>query len=244
MIQIPEVSPDVLAALSQYDTPTICNGIELFNVRSRTGGYMDGRIQCCFPKLPPMVGYAITAKFIASDSSRSGGYQTIVEHAGRFAAWAAPTVVVIEDLDRPSVAAAFGEVICSGLQACGVAGLVTSGAGRDLDQVEAIGFPAFVNSAICSHGYCSIVETDTPVSVGGITIKPGDLLHGDRNGVSTIPVDIAAELPEACKKIAASEKIVFDYLQAGSVTSEGLSDILKQWGKLRKELAEPFKKVR
>ena len=244
MNQSAKHSANVLESLSKYDTPTICNAIELFDVRPRTAGYVDGTIQCCFPQLPVMVGYAITAKFVASDSSGSGAYGAMVRHIEQALALGVPTVVVFEDLDRPSVAATFGEVMCSIYQACGFAGLITSGAGRDLDQVEAIGFPVFVGSTICSHGYCSIVETDTPVQVGGITIRPGDLLHGDRNGVTTIPDEVVGELAEACATVTESEKFLFDYLQKGSVTPEGLAETWEKWNKLQKELAAPFSKKR
>jgi len=240
MIRTSKHPVDVLESLSRYDTPTICNAIELFDVRPRTAGYMDGTIHCCFPQLPPMVGYAITAKFMASDSSTPGAYQAIMRQIEHAAALGAPAVVVFEDLDRPSVAATFGEVMCSTYQACGIVGLITSGAGRDLDQVEALGFAAFVGSAICSHGYCNIVETDTPVRVGGLTVAPGDLLHGDRNGVTTIPHEIASELPQACVRVTEAEKVVFDYVQGGSVTCQGLAEAWKEWNTLRKELAASF----
>jgi regulator of RNase E activity RraA len=132
--------------------------------------------------------------------------------------------VVFQDLDEPVAAATFGEVMCTVYKAFGVQGLITSGAGRDLDQVQAIKFPAFTSGAICSHGYCHFLAVNVPVTVGGICIYPGDLLHGDRNGVTTIPHEIASEVPQVCEELAAAEKIVLDYARGSQVTLAGMAE--------------------
>src|SRR5207253_1326298 len=176
-----------LELLRKYDTPTVCNVVELFDHRPRTAGYMDGRIQPCFPNLPPMVGYAATATFRSAAPARAGDvYANLTEQVTSFAEFPGPVVVVFQDLDNPVAAATFGEVMCTTYKAFGAAGLVTSGAGRDLDQVEVLNFPCFTSGTVCAHGYCHIPSVNVPVHVGGITIHPGDLLHGDRNGVTTI----------------------------------------------------------
>src|SRR5262249_46733836 len=112
-------------------------------------------------------------------------------------------------------------VMCTTYQAFDAAGLVTNGAGRDLDQVEAIGFPCFTSGAICAHGYCHIPEVNITVRVGGVTVRPGDLLHGDRNGVTTVPVEIASAAAHACADYVAAEAVVLDYLKAGNVDPKG-----------------------
>src|SRR5207247_2866479 len=113
-----------------------------------------------------------------------------------FASLPGPAIVVFQDLDDPPVAATFGEIMCSTYQAFGAAGLITSGAARDLDQVRRIGFSAFSNGAICSHGHSHIVAVHTPVRVGGVAVHPGDLLHADANGVTTIPHSIASAVAQ------------------------------------------------
>src|SRR6266700_7567741 len=169
--------PIDLKLLAQYDTPTISNVIELFEVRPRNEGYMDARIRACFPEMPPIVGYAATATMRCAEPRREGDvYGSHDEQVSRFAELPGPPIVVFQDLDDPAVAATFGEIMCSTYQAFGAAGLITSGAARDLDQVRRIGFPAFSNGAICSHGYSHIVDLHRPVRVGGITIHAGDLL--------------------------------------------------------------------
>src|SRR5439155_24352151 len=117
-----------LELLRKYDTPTVCNVVELFDIRPHTAGYMDGRIQACFAKLPPMVGYASTATFRSAAAPRAGNvYSSLAEQVATFAELPGPAVVVFQDLDNPVAAATFGEVMCSSYKAFGAAGLITSG---------------------------------------------------------------------------------------------------------------------
>lgn len=218
-----------LELLKKFDTPTVCNVIELFDVRPRNAGYMDGRIQACFSQMPPMVGYASTATFRAAAPPRSGDVYTAMEDQVRgFGRFPGPPVVVFQDLDDPPVAATFGEVMCSAYQAFGAVGIITSGGGRDLDQVERLGFPAFSGGTICAHGYCHVLAANVPVHVGGITVYPGDLLHGDRNGVTTIPHEIASAVAHACEEFMAAEEVVLEYVKSGDLTAQGLGAARKE----------------
>lgn len=217
-------SPAVLDALRKFDTPTICNVIELFDAIPRTSGYLDGRIQACYPQLPPMVGYAVTATFRAGAPPRGGDvYAGLDKQVQLLAKTPGPKVVVFQDLDDPAVAATFGEVMCTTYQAFGCVGLITSGAGRDLDQVQVLNFPCFTGGTIASHGYCQIAELNVPVRVGGVWINPGDLLHGDRNGVAVIPPEIVDRVPDGCVGLAEAEAVVLNYLKAGNATPEGFT---------------------
>src|SRR5579883_2804018 len=214
-MSIPQLAPDVLKLLGQYDTPTICNVIELFEVRPRNTGYMDDRIRACFPEMPPIVGYASTATMRTSARAQGVVYSSLDDQLRAFSETPGPPIVVFQDLDDPPVAATFGEIMCATYQAFGAAGLITSGAARDLDQVRRLGFPAFSNGAICSHGYSHIVDLHRAVRVGGITVQPGDLVHADANGVTTIPLEIASEIAGAAAEYVAAESIVLDYLKGG-----------------------------
>jgi 4-hydroxy-4-methyl-2-oxoglutarate aldolase len=225
------VSADVLARLAKFDTPTICNVIELFDVRPRNAGYMDGRIRCNFPRLPPMVGFALTSSF-RSDAPPQGGdvYGGMDRQVEQFAELPGPAVVVFQDLDDPPVSATFGEVMCSVYKAFGSSGLITSGGGRDLEQVEAIAYPVFTGSTICSHAYCHMLNIGVPVRVGGLVVHTGDLLHGDANGVTNIPPKIAAEIADVTPEFVAAEKIVLDYVNAtGAKTAQGLRDSRREF---------------
>jgi len=220
-----------LELLRKFDTPTICNVVELFDMRSRIGGYMNKRIEACFPKLPPMVGYAATATFRSAAPPRAGNvYSGLAEQVASFAELPGPPVVVFQDLDDPVAAATFGEVMCTTYKAFGAAGLITSGAARDLDQVEAIDFPCFASGVLCAHGYCHVLQINVPVHVGGVMVAPGDLLHGDRNGVTTIPNEIASAVAHACLELAAAEAFVLDYLKSGKVDPRGFAAARKECG--------------
>src|SRR5579871_3357465 len=214
-----------LKLLAQYDTPTISNAIELFSVRPRHEGYTDGRIRACFPEMPPIVGYASTATMRCALPRRSGDvYGSLDEQVSRFSELPGAPIVVFQDLDDPPVAATFGEIMCSTYHAFGAAGLITSGAARDLDQVRRLGFSAFSNGAICSHGYSHIVDLHRAVRVGGLTVHPGDLLHADANGVATIPLEIADAVPQAAAELAAAEAAVLDYLRSGKPDVKAFGD--------------------
>ncbi|HEV3144113.1 MAG TPA: RraA family protein [Gemmataceae bacterium] len=228
--------------MRKYDTPTVCNVIELLDLRSRIAGYTDVRVQACYPKLPPMVGYATTATFRSAMPPRLGDvYSGLADQVAEFATLAQPTVVVFQDLDDPAASATFGEVMCSTYKAFGSVGLITSGAGRDLDQVEALNFPCFTNGTICAHGYCHIVQINVPVRVGGVTIHPGDLLHGDRNGVTTIPLEIASAIAYACADYVAAEAVVLDYLRTGKVDPVGYAEARQRCQRRIGELAKRLK---
>ncbi|HXD87586.1 MAG TPA: RraA family protein [Urbifossiella sp.] len=239
-----EVSTSVLEQLRKFDTPTICNVLELFDAMPRTSGYMDARIRACYPQLPPMVGFASTATFRAAAPPRAGDiYAGLAKQAEQLAAAAGPQIIVFQDLDDPPVAATFGEVMCTTYQAFGCVGLITSGAGRDLDQVEALKFPCFTAGTICSHGYTQIVELGSPVRVGGMWINPGDLLHGDRNGIAAIPIPLAAATAEACPEFMAAESVVLDYLKVGRVNPAGYATARNECQRRIGELAKRLKSL-
>ena len=191
------ISQATLDKLAEYDTPTICNLIELFEVRPQNEGFMDHRIKSCFPEMPPMVGFAATAAFrSAAPPDGDAVYGSLHQQLDQMAELDGPAVIVIQDLDDPPAAAVFGEVMCSTYRAFGAAGLVTSGAGRDLAQVKAIDFPVFTGSTISAHGYCHLLHVGLPVRVGGLVVRTGELLHGDENGVTSIPLEIANEMAD------------------------------------------------
>lgn len=237
------LSPAALADLAKYDTPTICNAIELFDVRPREVDFTDARIQACFPKLPPMVGYASTATFRSFPKpSAGGGYSSLSTQIEQIAAAEGPQVIVFQDLDDPVCAATFGEVMCTTYQAFGAVGLVTSGAGRDLDQVEAIDFPVFTNGTIASHGNCHFPTLGETVTIGRCTIRPGDLLHGDRNGITIIPPDIASEVAGVCQEVMDAEDILLKYLRAGSVTPTGFAEVREASSAEMKTISDRLRK--
>lgn len=209
------LSADTFEKLKRFDSPTISNVIELFDVIPRNQGYMDHRIQSRFPELPPMVGFAATASFRADAPPRGGdSYGSLEDHIAGFSDLPGPAVVVFQDLDDPPVAAVFGEVMCSSYKAFDAAGLITNGAGRDLLQVRGLEFPVFTGSTIVSHGYCQIMHIGLPVRVGGLVVHQADLLHGDANGVTSIPLEIADQVADVGTDFVEAENVIMDYVKA------------------------------
>ena len=212
------MTTEVLDRLTEFDTPTICNVIELFEVRPYNVGYMDQRIQSAFPEFDPMVGYAVTASYRSDAPPQVGdAYGSLGQLLELGYQVPGPPVMVFQDLDDPTVAATFGEVMCSTFQAFGSTGLVTSGAGRDLLQVKALNYPVFTGGTNCSHAYCHLLHLGLPVRVGGLMVNQGDLLHGDANGVTNIPLKIASEVADVAGDFVRAEEIVMDYVKSDAI---------------------------
>jgi 4-hydroxy-4-methyl-2-oxoglutarate aldolase len=209
------ITPETLAKLRTFDTPTICNIIEVFNIRPRNTGFLDSRIKACFPEMPPVVGFAATATFRSSAPPPPGTdvYDNIEVQVARFSELSGPPIVVFQDLDDPAVSATFGEIMCTSYKVFGAVGLITSGAGRDLDQVHSIGFPVFTAGTISAHGYSHTPDVHVPVRVGGVMIYPDDLIHADVNGVTTIPAEIASEIAEVGDAYVAAEMVILNTLR-------------------------------
>lgn len=233
-----QITAETLRKLAKYDTPTICNVIELFDIRPRNVGYMDERIRSAFPEMQPMVGLAATAAMRCASPSSETTYDTMEEQLKQFAELGGPAVVVFQDLDDPPVGATFGEVMCSTYQAFGSVGIITSGGGRDLAQVRALNFPVFCASTICSHAYTQIVDVGGAVRVGGLAVRTGDLLHGDCNGVSSIPLEFAAEVADAAGEFVAAEVHVIEYVKAGG--KKTISELTAR----RRAMADAIAKLR
>jgi 4-hydroxy-4-methyl-2-oxoglutarate aldolase len=199
----PDLDPTVLEALKRYDSPTLSNAIETFDVRPRDVGFASHDVRCMFPQLGVMVGYAATAA-IRARGKATGSPEPLWTHVR---AVPAPRVVVVQDLDEPPAhGALWGEVMATTFTALGCVGAVTDGCVRDLDEVRAIGFHFFARGPGVSHAYVRIEAAGEPVTVGGLTVSPGDLIHADQHGVLLIPRDIAAELPAAADRVIAAEQ--------------------------------------
>ena len=213
-----------LDALRGITSPTISNAIETFDVRSRSEGFMDASIRCMFPDLGGMVGYAVTAKIAAREKP-----ETSLSYFDMFDAMAGvpkPWVVVIEDLDWPNALGSYwGEVNGSIYKGMGCVGLVTNGGVRDLDEVVETGFHFFAACVLVSHAYVHLEEVGTPVSVGGLTVSPGDLLHGDKHGVVAIPHDIARDVAAASAEVERRERPIIDFARSLEMSAEGLREL-------------------
>jgi 4-hydroxy-4-methyl-2-oxoglutarate aldolase len=218
------LSPDEVEALKKITTPTVSNAIETFGVRSRSEGFMDSSIRCIFPELGTMVGYACTATIRAREPGPAPAPWEMWEAVLKTPE---PRVVVIQDLDAPDVVGSYwGEVNGSTYKALGCVGVVTDGGVRDLPEVRATGFHFFAAHILVSHAHVHVVEFGGPVTVGGVTVSPGDLLHGDEHGVITIPHEIARDIPKAAAEIERSERRVIDFCRSPDFSADGLRRML------------------
>ena len=216
------ITPDVLDALRKISTPTISNAIESFNVRPRNQGFMSPDIRCIFRDLGVMVGFAATATMRA-DQPPTGHYTQRWDWWDETLKVPAPRVVVVQDLDQPTcVGALWGEVNANTHKALGCIGVVTNGGVRDLDEVHALGFHLFAAQVIVSHAYVHIVDAGVPVKVGGVIVKPGDIIHGDKHGVITIPAEIAKDVARAAAEVEQRERRTIAFCQSREFTVEGL----------------------
>jgi regulator of RNase E activity RraA len=129
--------------------------------------------------------------------------------------------------DRPGRGAFVGNVHASILKALGCVGYVTNGAVRELPSVQAIGFQLFAGSVAVSHAYAHIFEIGTIVQVGGLDVRAGDLLHGDRHGVLTVPHQVATRVPAAAERLQRKEDRVIEFCKSQDFSVEGLGEVIK-----------------
>jgi 4-hydroxy-4-methyl-2-oxoglutarate aldolase len=216
------LSPEELEALRQWPTCSIANAIELFDIRPRNEGYMLPEIKCAFPEMKPMIGYAATA-IIAADSA-AGRRVSPPEWWEVIRATPGPRIAVMHDLDRPVVGSFWGEVNANIHKALGCEGTITDGSVRDMDEVQELGFHFFSSCVTVSHAYVHLVEVNVPVKVGGLVVKPGDLLLGDKHGVISIPLEIARDIPKAAQMVEDWEKKTINFCKSKEYTYEGMKE--------------------
>jgi len=226
MTEFATLSPAELEALRKNSTPAVCNAIETFNLQNRTEGFIKEDIHPFFPELGVMVGYAATAR--ASAASPPTQAQNALRHElmQLLLTLPEPRIVVIEDIDSPDCLGAFwGEVQTNLHQSLGCIGTVTNGGVRDLDEVRAMKFQFFAKRAIPSHAYVHLVDVGRPVTIGGLTIKTGDIIHGDAHGVTRVPIEVAREIPSAAKRIEEKEQEIIRYCRSSEFSIEGLKQL-------------------
>jgi regulator of RNase E activity RraA len=216
------LSKEEFETIRCWPTCAISNAIELFNIRPRNEGFMLPEIKCQFPELGPMIGYAVTA-IICADSKEGRRVQP-PEWWEKILTIPEPRVVVIHDIDRPVVGSFWGEVNGNIHKALGCVGTITDGSVRDLEEVKGIGFHFFSSCVTVSHAFVHLVEVGTPVKVGGLVVKPGDLIMGDRHGVLSIPMEIAREVPKAAQLVENWERPIIDFCKSKDFTISGLRE--------------------
>lgn len=204
-----DITADDLKRLADWDTPTICNGLEALSDAARTSGFTVKQFNCLRPEVR-MVGYArtatirATAKAGAEAPSRESYYQYVAEGGPM------PAIVVMQDLDHtPGTGAFWGEVNTNIHKGLGALGVITNGSVRDLDDC-AEGFQALMGVVGPSHAWVHVTGFGAQVQVHGMTVSHGDIIHGDRHGAVVIPPEAVKALPGAIEKIAKREAVMLE----------------------------------
>lgn len=207
------MQPELLALLRKVDTPTVCNAIEVVQGKRGFNLFTRGTMIASAPAEGAMVGYAVTAKIAALAPSTE---EPAVIRARRMAYYKAmhdgpkPSLAVVEDVDFPDcIGAYWGEVNTTIHKAFGMSGALTNGVVRDLGDLPG-GFPVVAGSVGPSHGFVHVRELGTPVTIFGLRIAQGDLVHADRHGALVIPADVVDGLGRAIAKLLETEKLILE----------------------------------
>ncbi len=213
---------DQIQALKEIDTPTVCNAIETFAVRGRVDGFMGMAIRCLLPELGVMAGYAVTLTVDSTTPGIPQDPQVWLDWMNAMQDSPKPAILVMQDVGpQPRKSAHLGEVMGTLARRLGVEGIVTDGGLRDILEVKALGLQCFAAGLVPAHGNPRLIQVNLPVTLDGVAIHPGDLLHGDINGVTTVPLDIAGRLLEAVQKIRDDEAGTMAYIKGTDFTIEG-----------------------
>jgi 4-hydroxy-4-methyl-2-oxoglutarate aldolase len=217
------IDSDFITYLKTVDTPTLSNAIEELRCRPRADGFAPLTIRSLFPDLGRMCGYAVTAQvetvtcMSALEAERFYDLFAAVEIAPK------PAVVVVQEIGgNRDLAAHCGEVMATIFTRLGAVGLVSDCGVRDLPEVHAVGMHYFARGSVASHAHFRIVRCGEPVQIDGLVIRPGDLLHGDVNGLLVVPSCNPAELQAAVDNVRRGERELLDYIRGEQFSMAGL----------------------
>ncbi len=224
--QLPNVPSSTLEELQALDTCTVSNAIEQFHVRTRNEGFVNGSVRCMFPQFPSQVGYAVTARIRTSATPIAGRcYYDRPDWWAYLLTIPEPRFIVVEDIDHvPGLGALFGEIHATISTALGVCAYATNGAVRDLPGIRSTGLQVFAGSIAVSHAYAHVIEFGESVEIGGLQVKPGDLLQGDQHGVLSIPISIAGDIPQVAHEMLRMEKELIGFCRSKEFSFQRLAE--------------------
>lgn len=228
MSNVLEVLTDQLIAdLQQFDTPTVCNALEILTPERRGYGYTTSPLVCTRPELPPIVAYARTATIAsvhpntlqgAEARALADAYYEYIDTGPK------PSVVLIQDLDGDGGYGCFwGEVNSNIHLGLGCLGVITDGGVRDLPDV-ASGFQMLAASILPSHAFVHAVDFGRPVTVAGMRVSPNDIIHADQHGAVIIPAHAANGVKAAAETIARQEAVIIRAAQQPNFNARALRE--------------------
>ena len=201
--------------LRKFDTPTICNALEIALGGRFTTGFTRQRLVACNPKLPPIVGYARTVSVRCSAPfDPAGRKERLLGYYEYLAQGPRPTIAVVQDVDsQPGLGAFWGEVNTNVHWGLGCVGAVTNGSMRDLDMMHPQ-FQCLAATLSPSHAYIQVLEYGRQVDVLGMVVNSDDIVHADYHGAVVIPAVALDKLPGAIDLMARKEKVILDAARA------------------------------
>ena len=207
----------LLALLRAVDTPTVCNAIEVVEGKRGFDRFTHSTMMSSAPAAGAIVGYARTAK-IAALHPPTEPPEVIkarrMEYYRHMASGPRPAIAVVEDLDgADAIGAYWGEINTTVHKGFGLAGALTNGVMRDLGDLPD-GFPVIAGAIGPSHGFVHVREIGTEVTIFGMTVADGDLVHADRHGALVISKGYETQLEQAIHKLLETEKIVLNAARA------------------------------
>ena len=216
---------DFIEYLKTVDSPTLSNAIELLKVRSPREGFVPVEIRALFPDFGRMTGYAVTAQVETVTESYPRSLDRIIELYRLVGESPKPAVVVLQEVGGHSnYAAHCGEVMATIFKRQGAIGLVSDCAVRDIPEVSSLGFHYFARGAVVSHANFHIVRVGVPVQILGMPVSSGDILHGDENGLLTVPRGYENAITDAVNQVRTRERKLMDWVQSDNFTLEGFRD--------------------
>lgn len=220
---------DELEALTAFDTPTICNALEVVAPERRTIGFTTETMVCPFPERKPLVGYARTGMIRSMEkpaSDKAAMRQDRLDYYRYMASGDLPKIVVLQDLDSKRGFGCFwGEVNTAVHLGLGCDGLVTDGGVRDLDAT-APGFGILCGKITPSHAWVHPVAFGGEVDIFGMVVRSDDLIHADRHGAVVIPHEVAREVVAAAELCGRREEPILAAARSADFSIEKLEQAL------------------
>jgi regulator of RNase E activity RraA len=218
-----------LEALAAFDTPTICNALEVVAPERRALGFTVDTMLAPFPFDKPMVGYARTCLYHAMRPARLSAIelrQGRIDYYRYVAAGQGPKIAVIHDGDSQVGFGCFwGEVATAVHKALGCLGTITNGGVRDLDAI-APGFQVLCGKITPSHAHGHVVAYGGEVDIHGMVVHSGDLIHADRHGAVVVPQEVARQVPDAARLCMRREEPVLKVARSAGFSIEALEQAM------------------
>ena len=207
---------EIFKELEKIDTPTITNVVATYPNASTCLGlynpwtenwYTDQTIKCMYPELGPKVGYAVTCVFGLPDPNFKGRL-SFLDVAEELAKIPGPTILALEQKFPPEIAGKVGlagEIMTTTMQAVGCVGCVSNGPSRDIDAIRKMGFQYLLTGISAGHGDFAVQSVNAPVSLNGMDVAPGEIIHMDENGAVKFPADQLQAVLDNCKLLLEAE---------------------------------------